>query len=134
MPEGLQAGGNISPKRIVRLSSAAGSNKVTQAAAATTPFYGISGQGTRWAAIEGTSLNDGYHAISGENCKVFVIGDAAPLNLGGTVNAGDLITSNGSGQGIATTTDANFVIGTALQSGVSGEDIMVRIQPGQRAS
>lgn len=134
MPEGIQAGGNISPKRVVRLNSTAGNNKVTQATAATAPLYGISGQSTRYAEITGLSLNDGYHAVSGENCKVHGVGEFAPATAGGTITAGALLTADSEGKVIATTTDGNFIIGDAMHGCSAGEDCVVRIRPGQRAS
>src|SRR5262245_9360088 len=133
MAEGLQAGGNIKPKRIVRLTNAA-DNTVVQASAATAMMYGVSGQGTRYTEITGLSLNDGFHAIVGENVKVFGAGEVAPLKAGATVVRGDRITSDSDGRGIPTTTDGHYVIGEALQSAATNEDFEVRILPSQRAS
>lgn len=42
---------------------------------------------------------------------------------GGTIAVGDRLTSNGSGQLIATTTAANEVVGFALEAGASGDFI-----------
>jgi hypothetical protein len=127
MPEGIQAAGNVSPKRIVKIS---GNNKVVQASAATDKMFGIAGQRTRYAEITGLSLNDGYHAVSGENCEVFQVGETAPLVAGGAVVAGDRITSDASGKGIATTTDKDSIVGQAVNGAASGEEFMCRINPG----
>lgn len=43
------------------------------------------------------------------------------VKAGGTIAVGDRLTSNGSGQAIATTTAANEVIGMAVEAGVSGD-------------
>jgi hypothetical protein len=136
MPEGIQAGGTIQPKRVVRLNSSAGNNRVTQAAAATAPLYGISGQGPRLTvAVVGVSSTDaGAHALSGENCKVYGMGEFAPATAGGTITAGALLTSDANGKVVATTTDGNFIIGDAMHGCAAEEDCLVRIRPGQRAS
>lgn len=47
--------------------------------------------------------------------------------LGGTVNAGDRVTSNGSGQAITTTTAGNEVVGIAVEGGVAGD--LVEVMP-----
>jgi hypothetical protein len=52
------------------------------------------------------------------------------VTLGGTVAAGDKITSNGSGLGITTTTTGNHFLGVAREAGVSGQVISVRLEPG----
>lgn len=68
----------------------------------------------------------------GERCAVVMAG-IAELTLGGTVTRGGLITSNGTGQGVAAAPAAgvnNNVIGRALASGLSGDVIPVLICPG----
>jgi hypothetical protein len=135
MPEGLQAGGNITPKSIVRLSASAGDNVVIQAAAATAPLLGIAGQGTRYAEITGLALNDGYAAVQGQNVLVFRVGECAPVIAGaGGLNAGDLVTSDANGNGVTATTDGQFTVGTSLQTVPQGAAAEIQIQPGQRAS
>lgn len=47
------------------------------------------------------------------------------VKLGGTVAVGDLVTSNGSGVAITTTTGGDQVLGIALQAGVSGDVIEI---------
>jgi len=94
---GYQAGGNITPKSIVQLATVAEPNNVGNTPATAgfqvilssgvnTPMVGISGQSTRFIQIQNppvsTSIgnpNDGFHAVSGENCLVFLIGQVAPL-------------------------------------------------------
>lgn len=54
------------------------------------------------------------------------------VKLGGTVSAGGLVTSNGSGAGVAASS-GNFVAGVALADGVSGDLIPVLVTPGLKA-
>lgn len=58
----------------------------------------------------------------GDVCDV-AVGSVPKVTLGGTVAAGDALTSNGSGQAIATTTTGNRIIGYAETPGVSGDVI-----------
>jgi hypothetical protein len=63
--------------------------------------------------------------------RVDVILDGIALvKAGGTVAAGDLVTANASGQAVATTTAADRYIGVAMDAGVSGDLIGVRLAPG----
>lgn len=45
------------------------------------------------------------------------------VQVGGTVNPGDYLTSNASGQAITTTTSGNNILGQALEAGVNGQII-----------
>lgn len=58
-------------------------------------------------------------------------GGLARVVLGGTVTADALITSNASGQGIATTTAGNHYVGFAREAGVAGQVISVDVKPGR---
>lgn len=118
------AAGNITPSSFL-IQTTSADNKVQIAAAATSPIVGISGPGTRNPPY--SSLDDGYHAIAGENVQILrpPLKEAA-LRLGGTVTAGDLLTSDGSGYGITATT-GQYVGARAIQSGVSGQ--IVTVQP-----
>jgi hypothetical protein len=71
-------------------------------------------------------------------CEVFLPADSdhGPpiyLELGGTVAFGDTLTSDSSGKGITTVTDANFYGARALSSGVAGQLIKVQVITGMRA-
>ncbi len=90
------------------------------------PIAGISGIGSR--RPPGDYFNDdGYTAISGETFTVHMPPEKeAALRLGGTVAAGDLLTSDGSGFGITTTTTAQQIGARALEAGVSGNIITVQ--------
>jgi len=52
------------------------------------------------------------------------------VTLGGTVNAGDWLTSDANGKAIATTTTGNHVIGRAEAPGVAGDVIDYFNAPG----
>lgn len=113
LSKSFDAGAAISPYRIVKPGAA--DSAVLQGAAATD-------------ALVGVCMEVG--PASGERVDIIVSG-VAEVQLGGTVARGDWITSNGTGQGIATTTAANQVIGRALASGVANDIIPVLIAPGQ---
>lgn len=132
-PPGFQfvAGGNITPSRIVKISTAA-DNTVLISASATSPNIGIAQQGTRRAP--GTGDDDGYAAIAGENIQVFSGSCMAPVEIGGTVTRGDALTSDSAGRAIATTTEGDVIIGWATESGVVYDLIQVFCHPCYYAS
>lgn len=63
-----------------------------------------------------------------ESIEVAGPGGGAKLRLGGTVTAGDLLTSDASGRGIATTTANNRAGAVADEDGVEGDIIGVEVQ------
>jgi hypothetical protein len=103
----------INPRRIVKMGAADG--QVLQAAAATDSPIGVAdflGQSTVGARVD------------------VVLAGVAEVELGGTVTRGNPITSDASGRGVAAAPAAgtnNGIIGRALQSGVSGDVILVVI-------
>ena len=117
--------GNITPSSFV-VQNTSTDNQYILATGTSASIVGISGIGTRYPPY--ASLDDGYLAIAGENFRMYQAGkDAeAPLQLGGTVAAGDLLTSDGSGHGITTTTTAQQIGARALMAGVSGQIITVQ--------
>ena len=72
----------------------------------------------------GTS--DELDHATGEMVDVGVI-PVAPVRLGGTVAAGDLLTSDANGKAIATTTTGNAYIGRAEIAGVA-DDIITYVR------
>lgn len=145
---GYQAAGNITPKSIVQLATAATAAppagtpanagfQVVLATGTSTPLLGISGQSTRWNQIQApapapalANLNDTYHAVAGENCRVFLVGEEAPLIAGAAgVTAGDRVTADGSGHGVTATTGQQSV-GIAQQTATSGCEFPCLVQPG----
>jgi hypothetical protein len=82
------------------------------------------------AALTGVAL---YDAAAGQTATIQVAG-IARVKLGGTVSAGDPITSNASGQGVAAAPAAGvnaWIVGIAQESGVAGDLIDVQIAPGR---
>ncbi len=117
------ATGNVKPLRFLIVSTTT-DNQVTQASAATAGLIGISGPGTRYPPW--SALDDGYHAIAGENVEVFKAPmKEAYLQLGATVAAGALLTADSDGAGTTATT-GNYVGARALQAGVAGQSILVQ--------
>ena len=119
------AAGSITPASFVVQNTSTDAQYIL-ATGTSAPIAGISGMGTRYPPYAG--LNDGNIAIAGENFQLFVAGvdQEAQLQLGGTVAAGDLLTSDGSGHGITTTTTAQQVGARAKMAGVSGQIITVQ--------
>ena len=75
-------------------------------------------------------LNEGYDGTSGARTGSVIMGGQAKLKVGGTVAAGDFLTADGSGLGVATTT-ANAKYGaTALEAGVANDVVMVQVVQG----
>jgi len=81
-------------------------------------------------AIIGVSL---YDTPAGQAATIQVSG-IARVKLGGAVAAGDPITSNASGQGVIANPAAGvnaYIVGIALEAGVSGDLIDVLLSPGR---
>lgn len=102
--------------RIVKVGAA--DYGVLQGAAITDKLIGVTTEVTADAAGERTDV---------------VLGGIADVKLGGTVARGDLITTDGTGQGItaAPAAGANArIIGIAVIGGVTGDIIPVFLSPG----
>lgn len=123
--QGFVATGNIYPRRFVKASGTDG--KVTQCGSGELPL-GVSGQGTRRPQYIDSN---GYHASANEPCLVYGLGEECEIELAGTVNQGDRLASDGNGKATATTTDQVQYGGFALMDGVSGQTILMRVQPGE---
>jgi hypothetical protein len=78
------ASADVAGKRFVKFSDAANSAKVAQAAAATEPLIGVS---------------DAMGAKTGGMCDVILAG-TGEVQLGGTVAAGDYLTSDANGKAV----------------------------------
>lgn len=119
----LLAGGNVSPSRFVKLSTAA--NHTALQATAGSKIIGISGVGTRLPP--GITGDDGYHAVDTENIDMFSLGDICLLKIGsGGCTAGDYLKSDASGQGV-TAGAGEFAGAVALQTRLVGEFALVQI-------
>ena len=73
--------------------------------------------------------NDAQPRASGEQMDL-AVGPVPKVVLGGTVAAGDAITSDATGAGIATTTTGNRIIGFAETPGVATQVITYLRAPG----
>lgn len=119
-------GGNVRPSRFVTLQT---DNTVIESSAGD-DVWGISQAATRNAPIASGfgTVDDGYAGISGDPA-INIHGpgcDQCYLELGGTVSIGQNIKSGSAGVGVVATTDKDRVGAEALQSGVSGEIILVK--------
>ena len=111
-----EASALIEPCRIVAFSDVSASSKVAKAAVATAPAIGVSGP---------------LGGALGEMCDVILDGQA-DLDIAATVTAGAPLMSDASGKGIvaaAATATTNRVIGFALEPGLSGDRIKIRVTP-----
>lgn len=66
-----------------------------------------------------------------ENAPVTVqFGGVGKVIAGGAIVAGDLITADGSGKGIATTSTGNRILGIALEAAATNEIFSCMLSPG----
>lgn len=78
-------------------------------------------------------LCEGVDGSSTEGIGTIAVGGRVKVKTGGSVNAGDKLTSDGSGLAIATTTDTNHYGLIALESGASGDIVEALVAPGMVA-
>lgn len=127
--QGFIANGTISPCRFVKLVTST-TGRVTQATAGQ-QIFGISQMGIRRDLYIDTN---GFAALVNEPIGVFDDTDECLLECGGTVSAGDRLKSDANGKGVATTTNLDEYGALAIWSGVSGEQIRVKVARGQISS
>lgn len=126
-PANFIAGGNILPASFVKIDATKAMPTVIAASAATDKIIGIAQEAADQAPIPQVTGTQ-YAAISGENCRVYQNGDTCLLTLGsGGATAGDELTADANGYGIATTTAGNRIGAIALQTGAAGALIRVRV-------
>lgn len=128
----LTANGNIPPRRfITSVSGNANFGLAVLATASTAIILGVSADATRNAP--GSAGDDGYLAIAGEELPYHGPLQIANLDIAGTVsNMGVLLTTDGSGKGVATAPSdgtTTYYGAVALRAGVSGETIPVFVLP-----
>ena len=89
---------------------------------------GISMEGTRTAPIPDVTANEA--AQDGEPLQVYGQGEVCLLELGGTVNPGDLLKSDADGKGVVIASGGTLqeIGAKAVEGGVSGEAILVQVQ------
>jgi hypothetical protein len=124
------ANGDIYPSRFVKIDTSVtlGSEPKVIQAGAGDRIVGISMLGTRRAEYIDAS---GKAAAAGEPLQCYDYPDECRLELGGTVTAGARIKSDANGKGVVTTTDKDQYGAYALESGVAGELIRVKILIGE---
>ena len=126
-PINYVAGGTIEPCRFVIHSTA--TKTVTQAAAVTSPYAGISQEGSAAPPISGAAT---AAATSGTGLRVYGPGEECTLEIGsGGVTAGDMLVSDSSGKGITrsayNSANVQFVGAIALATASAGELCPVRV-------
>lgn len=78
-------------------------------------------------------LAEGKNGSSTVDYGTVCVGGRVKVKLGGSVNAGDKLTSNGSGLAIATTTDTDHYGLIALEDGSANDIIDALVAPGMVA-
>ena len=127
-PISLIAGGDIEPARFVKQSTAADFTALQ--AGANEEVFGVSVDASQVAP---TSSSATKAAASGDLFRIFGPGEECLLELGaGGATRGDKLKSDANGKGVTTGVYASatpqFVGAVALESGVAGEKIKVRVQ------
>jgi len=112
----MLAGAAITPNRLVKMGAA--DQTAILATGVTAALLGVSVQSVSYA--------------TGQTADI-VTGGEYDVVAGGTVTRGDKITSDANGAGVTAAPAAgvnNFIVGTALDSAVSGDLFTVQIEPG----
>jgi hypothetical protein len=107
----------IFPRSIVAFAAASADNSAALASVNTDPLFGIS---------------DSLGADAGQMADVYLSG-IAPVELGGTVEAGDPLTSDADGKAIAAVAAPGTsvrTVGFAMEPGVVGDHIDIHVVPG----
>lgn len=105
--------------------------RVQQTVATGTPIIGISQEGTRYAPTD-EQINasaggaTGAAGYTGDQIKVYALGDICMLSIGSTVTPQQLLMTNASGQGVPATGSAN-IGAQAIEGGTSGDLIRVMV-------
>jgi hypothetical protein len=121
------ARGNIVPATFVKLDTA--TNFGVLAAGAGDQIVGIASEAGREPPLP--SVSTVYAAQNGEECHVRGQGEVCLLTIGGSVSPKDRLKSDASGFGVATTTNGDEYGAIALESGASGQQIMVQVVTGR---
>lgn len=133
MPRTFISGGNIRVCRFVEPGANTDGTTdftVTEANGANDKVWGIAQGGTRAAPLDGVTA---YAAISGDPIEVFMPGEECLLELGGTVADGAYLATTNAGLGVTASTDETYCA-RALEAGISGDRIRVRVMHGSTES
>lgn len=123
---GWVASGSINPCRFVAIVQ--GSPGIVEQSTASKRHFGVSQKGTYYAP--GTASDTGLAGVDTKPLGVKQTGEIALLKLGGTVSAGDLLTADASGQGVAVaaSTAIQYIGAIALHNGATGNFIDVVVK------
>lgn len=128
-PPNLVAGGNIYPCRFVKLSTSydmtalqAGDNE---------DAIGVSQEGTNYPPLSDITVS-GYAASSGQNMRMFGLGDVCLVEAGDVIVRGAKLKSDTNGKAVtiaSTGTTVQKVCAIALQSAAAaGEKILCQVR------
>ena len=81
------------------------------------------------AAAKSIGVSGSRAVASGETVEVAVAG-IAPVEYGGNVALGDLLTSDANGKAVVTATAGHRIVGAAMVAGVDGDIGEVLLSPG----
>ena len=126
-PINYTAGADIEPCRFV-IHSTVADHTVIKGVDAAAPYAGISQEGAAAAPTSGSNTRAG---ASGDPIRVYGNGEECTLELGGTATRGLMLISDATGKGVTvgsySSSAVQFVGAIALEAGVSGEKIRVRV-------
>jgi hypothetical protein len=124
------ASGNIGISTFVSLTP--GNSYYVSAATGSTPIIGVAQEGTINAPGTGANVNN-YAATQGFQLRVYGPGETALIVLGGTVSAGDYLVATTNSfaitQALTASGPESYIGGQALENGVSGVTIPMRVFP-----
>lgn len=119
----------IIPSRFVKLSTVAGATGKVLMAGAGSNVFGVSGQSTRNAPLDG--LDAAEHARAGENCRVYTAADPADeplIEVDGAYAQGTLLKPSTNGIGTLTVTNLDIAGAIQLEASVaSGQLVRCRV-------
>lgn len=123
----FKASGNIRPSRFVKRS---GANTVAEASTGE-KMLGISAEFSGYAPLPSQTE---YAAATGDVCSMYWVGDGLQedrpillvLGVGGATQ-GDLLKSDSAGAGVAVASDKDCYGAIALETGIAGDAIKVRL-------
>lgn len=129
MSRSYTANGNVPMSSIVKPDSSA-PFRVIVAAAATDPLIGVASEAADRTPIP-QDTGTQYAAIAGEDLKVYTVGDECSVQTASTgLATGDAVTSDGSGNGVTTTTTHNVYVGRALDTLATTGLVRILVEPG----
>lgn len=120
-----KAAGNIIPARFVKMGATDGA--CLQAGATDVPI-GVSGAGTRNTPY--STLDDGFHAISGENTLIYGENEKCMLECGAAVTVGAFLKPSTNGVAIPVASNNDVYGARAEMAGSSGQLIEATVMIG----